>query len=68
VSRITTGTIDNPAKPENKATLTNILPRNAISGRDTFSECDNSMKQNSGNARLKTANDGTLTVCEEWAA
>jgi uncharacterized surface protein with fasciclin (FAS1) repeats len=58
------GTVDNIVKPENKATLTNILTYHVIPGRYDFRKLDAAIREGGGKASLKTVNGEMLTFSE----
>jgi uncharacterized surface protein with fasciclin (FAS1) repeats len=60
--KLPAGTVDMLVKPENKATLTNILTYHVVSGRLDSKAIMNAIKKGKGKAHFKTVNGGTLTA------
>lgn len=60
--KLPAGTVDNLVKPENKATLTNILTYHVVPGRLDAKALAQQIKAGNGTATLKTASGGTLTA------
>jgi uncharacterized surface protein with fasciclin (FAS1) repeats len=58
------GTVETLTKPENKATLTNILTYHVIPGRYDFRKIDAAIKAGGGKAELKTVNGEMLMFSE----
>ncbi len=56
------GTVATLVKPENKATLTNILTYHVVPGRLTAADLDQMVRDGHGKAMLKTVEGGSLTV------
>ena len=56
------GTVDTLVKPENKATLTNILTYHVVAGRLDFAALSNLIAAGKGKAALKTVQGETLTA------
>lgn len=60
--KLPAGTVDMLVKPENKATLTNILTYHVVAGRMDSKAIMKAIKKGKGSARLKTVSGGTLTA------
>ena len=60
--RLPPGTVDNLLKPENKATLTNVLTYHVVAGRMTAADLMKAVADGEGTAKLKTVAGGELTV------
>lgn len=56
------GTVDNLLKPENKAALTGVLTYHVVPGRYDAAALERAIRAGHGQAALKTASGGTLTV------
>ena len=56
------GTVETLLKPENKATLTNILTYHVVAGKMTSADLMKAIKAGKGQATLKTVSGGTLTA------
>lgn len=56
------GAVENLLKPENKDTLTKVLTYHVVSGRFTFDQLAEKIKDDGGNSELKTVSGGTLTL------
>ncbi len=56
------GTVETLVKPENKATLTNILTYHVVSGKFSSSDIAALIKKGNGKAELKTVQGGMLTA------
>jgi len=56
------GTVDNLLKPENKATLTNILTYHVVPGKYTAHDLAKLAKAHAGKAMLKTVEGDSITV------
>lgn len=56
------GTVETLLKPENKATLTNVLTYHVVPGKLTFNDIAAEIKKGKGKATLKTVSGGTLTA------
>ncbi len=56
------GTVETLVKPENKQTLTGILTYHVVPGRLSASDLMDQIKAGGGQATLKTAAGGTLTI------
>jgi uncharacterized surface protein with fasciclin (FAS1) repeats len=61
------GTVETLVKPENKQTLTGILTYHVVPGRLSASDLMNQIKAGGGQATLKTAAGGTLTLRQNGA-
>lgn len=55
------GTVETLLKPENKKTLVAVLTYHVVPGRLTYAAIDRQIKMGGGEAKLKTAQGGTLT-------
>ena len=56
------GTVDTLVKPENKATLTNILTYHVVAGTMTAADLVDAVKKGGGSATIKTVEGEPLTV------
>ncbi|RYH17796.1 MAG: fasciclin domain-containing protein [Alcaligenaceae bacterium] len=56
------GTVDTLVKPENKATLVNILTYHVVPGKLTSADIEKTAKANGGKAVLKTVQGESLTL------
>ena len=56
------GTVDTLVKPENKATLVNILTYHVVPGKLTSADIEKAAKANGGKAVLKTVQGESLTL------
>ena len=63
-AKLPAGTVDNLIKPENKATLTEILTYHVVPGRMTAANLMKSIKDGEGEAKLKTVSGDWLMVKE----
>jgi uncharacterized surface protein with fasciclin (FAS1) repeats len=61
-NKLPNGTVDNLVKPENKATLTEILTYHVVAGRFDAKAIAALIKAGGGKASLKTVSGGTLTA------
>lgn len=61
-SMLPAGTVDTLLKPENKATLTQVLTYHVVPGRVDAAALAQQIKAGGGKAMLKTASGGTLTA------
>src|SRR5271155_732963 len=61
-AKLPAGTVDTLLKPENKDTLTKILPYHVVSGRLSTNDLKKLIREGNGKATLKTVSGGTLTV------
>jgi len=61
-AKLPAGTVDNLIKPENKATLTEILTYHVVPGRMTAANLMKSIKDGEGEAKLKTVSGDRLMV------
>jgi len=61
-AKLPAGTVDNLIKPENKATLTEILTYHVVPGRMTAANLMKSIKDGEGEAKLKTVSGDWLMV------
>jgi len=61
-AKLPAGTVDNLIKPENKATLTEILTYHVVPGRMTAANLMKSIKDGEGEAKLKTVSGDSLMV------
>jgi uncharacterized surface protein with fasciclin (FAS1) repeats len=59
-SQLPAGTVETLLKPENKATLTDILTYHVVAGRVDFNELSKWIKKGNGTAELKTVSGGKL--------
>lgn len=59
------GTVETLVKPENKATLTNILTYHVVAGKMSATDLMNKIKADGGKATLKTVSGGTLTAMQK---
>jgi uncharacterized surface protein with fasciclin (FAS1) repeats len=60
--KLPAGTVETLVKPENKATLTNILTYHVVAGRYDSKKLMQLIKKGGGQATLKSVNGGTLTA------
>ena len=60
--KLPAGTVETLVKPENKATLTNILTYHVVAGRYDSKKLAQLIKKGGGQATLKTVSGGTLTA------
>lgn len=60
--KLPAGTVAMLVKPENKATLTNILTYHVVAGQMDSKAIAKAIKHGKGTARLKTVSGGTLTA------
>src|SRR5215216_4078872 len=60
--KLPAGTVETLVKPENKATLTNILTYHVVAGRYDSKKLMQLIKKGGGQATLKTVSGGTLTA------
>src|SRR5215213_7773512 len=60
--KLPAGTVETLVKPENKATLTNILTYHVVAGRYDAKKIMQLIKKGGGQATLKTVSGGTLTA------
>jgi len=58
--KLPAGTVDTLVKPENKATLTNILTYHVVPGKYDFNSLAAAIKKHDGKAELPTASGGKL--------
>jgi len=58
--KLPAGTVDTLVKPENKATLTNILTYHVVPGKYDFKALSDAIKKQNGKAELATVNGGKL--------
>jgi uncharacterized surface protein with fasciclin (FAS1) repeats len=58
--KLPAGTVDTLVKPENKATLTNILTYHVVAGKYDFKALSDAIKKQNGKAELATVNGGKL--------
>ncbi|MGN6579701.1 MAG: fasciclin domain-containing protein [Bordetella sp.] len=56
------GTVENLLKPENKQQLVKVLTYHVVPGRYTKHDLENLIRKHGGQARLKTAEGGMLTL------
>jgi uncharacterized surface protein with fasciclin (FAS1) repeats len=56
------GTVNTLLKPENKATLTNVLTYHVVAGKYNAADITKLIKAGNGSATLKTVAGGTLTI------
>jgi uncharacterized surface protein with fasciclin (FAS1) repeats len=61
-AKLPAGTVDTLVKPENKATLTKILTYHVVPGRMTAANLLKAVKDNEGEAKLKTVSGDWLIV------
>jgi uncharacterized surface protein with fasciclin (FAS1) repeats len=61
-SALPAGTVDTLLKPENKATLTQVLTYHVVPGRIDAAALSQQIKAGGGRAALKTASGGTLVA------
>jgi len=61
-AKLPAGTVDSLIKPENKATLTEILTYHVVPGRMTAANLMKSIKDGEGEAKLKTVSGDRLMV------
>ena len=61
-AKLPAGTVDSLIKPENKATLTEILTYHVVPGRMTAANLMKSIKDGEGEAKLKTVSGDSLMV------
>lgn len=61
-SMLPAGTVDTLLKPENKATLTQVLTYHVVPGRVDAAALAQQIQSGGGKAMLKTASGGTLTA------
>ena len=61
-NKLPEGTVATLLKPENKATLTNILTYHVLSGSFDSTTLVNTIKSNGGKVNLPTVSGGTLTA------
>ena len=61
-AKLPAGTVETLVQPQSKATLTSVLTYHVVPGRYTASDLMKAVKNGGGEARLKTAQGGTLTV------
>ena len=60
--KLPAGTVETLVKPENKATLTNILTYHVVAGKYDAKKIAQLIKKGGGQATLKTVSGGTLTA------
>ena len=60
--KLPAGTVENLLKPENKASLTNVLTYHVVAGRLGSAELARLIKEGNGTAELKTVSGGKLWV------
>jgi uncharacterized surface protein with fasciclin (FAS1) repeats len=60
--KLPAGTVETLVKPENKATLINILTYHVVAGQMDSKAIMNAIKKGRGKAHLKTVSGGTLTA------
>lgn len=60
--KLPAGTVETLVKPENKATLTQVLTYHVVPGRISAADLMAQVKAGGGKAALKTAQGGTLTA------
>jgi uncharacterized surface protein with fasciclin (FAS1) repeats len=58
--KLPAGTVDTLVKPENKATLTNILTYHVVAGKYDFKALSDAIRKQNGKAELATVNGGKL--------
>jgi uncharacterized surface protein with fasciclin (FAS1) repeats len=63
--KLPAGTVETLLKPENKATLTNVLTYHVVAGKLSAEDLKAQVKAGGGKATLKTVEGETLTVKEE---
>jgi uncharacterized surface protein with fasciclin (FAS1) repeats len=61
-AKLPAGTVETLVQPQSKATLTSVLTYHVVPGRYTAQDLMAAVKQGGGQATLKTAQGGTLTV------
>ena len=61
-AKLPNGTVANLVKPENKATLTNILTYHVVAGRVTSDQLVNLIARDGGEASISTVSGGKLTA------
>ncbi len=61
-AKLPAGTVETLVQPQSKGTLTSVLTYHVVPGRYTASDLMAAVKQGGGQATLKTAQGGTLTV------
>lgn len=61
-AKLPNGTVANLVKPENKATLTNILTYHVVAGRVTSDQLVNLIERDGGEASISTVSGGKLTA------
>lgn len=59
--KLPAGTVETLIKPENKATLSNILTYHVVPGKYDFNALANEIKRHNGKAELATASGGKLS-------
>lgn len=59
------GTVETLVKPENKATLTNILTYHVVAGKMSADDLMKAIKDGGGKATLTTVSGGTLTAMQK---
>ncbi|ERM81867.1 fasciclin [Rhodonellum psychrophilum GCM71 = DSM 17998] len=64
-AKLPAGTVESLVKPENKATLTNILTYHVVAGKMGSKEIAAAIKKGNGKAKLTTVSGGTLTAWME---
>lgn len=64
-AKLPAGTVETLVKPENKASLTNILTYHVVAGRMGSKEIAEAIKKGNGKAKLSTVSGGTLTAWME---
>lgn len=61
-AKLPAGTVETLVQPQSKATLTSVLTYHVVPGRYTAKDLMAAVKQGGGEAQLKTAQGGVLTV------
>jgi uncharacterized surface protein with fasciclin (FAS1) repeats len=61
-AKLPAGTVETLVQPQSKATLTSVLTYHVVPGRYTAKDLMTAVKRGGGEATLKTAQGGTLTV------
>jgi uncharacterized surface protein with fasciclin (FAS1) repeats len=61
-AKLPAGTVESLVKPENKATLTNILTYHVVAGKMGSKEIAAAIKKGNGKAKLTTVSGGILTA------
>jgi uncharacterized surface protein with fasciclin (FAS1) repeats len=61
-AKLPAGTVETLVQPQSKATLTSVLTYHVVPGRYTANDLMAAVKRGGGEATLKTAQGGTLTV------